>query len=174
MPNFFILDENIIGRSAIGKQKIQKNCEILLRNRSRAGKFDFKMPKKVILSANYKPFLMVRTKGLHLSLFYDKLLSKAPKHTFKTASCHNKQEIFKANRLFGADYFFISPIFPTKTHENAKTLGILRLFRMINGFQKLKFIVLGGMDEKKFKAVKRLDFKRQIKGFAGIRNFISK
>jgi thiamine-phosphate pyrophosphorylase len=65
----------------------------------------------------------------------------------------------------------ISPVFATKTHPDAKPLGAMKLFKMINLING-NFIALGGLNEKRYKLLKKLDFKNKLKGFAGIRNFL--
>jgi thiamine monophosphate synthase len=170
VSNFFIADENVLS-----KQKMKKilRAKIILRNRAlKTAKYQIRdYNKKVILCSNYKPFLKTYVKGFHISLFYDKILSNIPKNQVETVSCHNKIEILKAKRLLKPRYIMISPIFITKTHKDAKPLGVLKLFRMINDVNA-RFITLGGVDEKRFQRLKKLDFKNKLKGFAGIRNFL--
>ena len=170
MPNFFIFDENVCG-----KQKIKKliNVEILMRNREVNGGVNLKnsitsFSKKVFLPLNYRPFLRINTKGVHISLYYDRMQSKIPKNTIKTVSAHNIKEVVRAMDL-KADFIFISPVFSTKSHPNQKPIGALMLFKILNFVKYNNFILLGGMDEKRLKLLKKLDYNNKIKGFAGIR-----
>ncbi len=166
MPNFFISDKN-----ALGKQKVR--ADLILRNRTtKVVQYNPKnYNQKPILCCNYKPFLRTFTKGVHISLFYDAILSKVPKTNLRTTSAHNIPQILRAKRLFKPKYIMISPVFATKTHPDAKPLGAMKLFKMINLING-NFIALGGLNEKRYKLLKKLDFKNKLKGFAGIRNFL--
>ncbi|CAN5471276.1 hypothetical protein BH09PSE4_BH09PSE4_02880 [soil metagenome] len=62
----------------------------------------------------------------------------------RTASVHNRREAVAAVRG-GADAIFVSPIFATRSHPLARTLGPVRLGLMIHGL-KLPIIALGGID----------------------------
>ncbi len=67
------------------------------------------------------------------------------RHTLITAATvHNMKELGQANR-FGADFSLISPIFATRSHQNAKTLGSIR-FRTLAAYAKMPVIALGGMN----------------------------
>ena len=175
MPNFFILDEDVCGKQKMQKMQNFFHLEILLRNRrEKKVKFTKKYYKnKPILCLNYKPFLRSYAKGVHISLFHDRFISKIPKNTLKTTSSHSLREVLFAIHKIKADFIFISPIFCTKSHEGEKTLGIIKLFRIINKVNFNNFILLGGMCKKKLKLIKKLDFNRKIKGFAGIRSFLA-
>ncbi|MEM7779528.1 MAG: thiamine phosphate synthase [Pseudomonadota bacterium] len=60
------------------------------------------------------------------------------------ATAHNLTEIGLANRL-GADAVLLSPVFPTRSHPGAPTLGPLR-FRQLARQSRIPVIALGGMD----------------------------
>jgi thiamine monophosphate synthase len=170
MVNFFILDKNITR-----KQKIKKNikAEIILRNREQKRVIFTKIASRPILCLNFIPFIKTHSKGVHISLFYDKLVSKIPKYGLRTASCHNLKEILTAKNKLKADFIMISPVFTTKSHQDANTLGIIRLLRLLNNTIKYQnFIALGGMNMKRLKSIKRLDFNNKVKGFGGIRDFL--
>jgi thiamine monophosphate synthase len=70
-------------------------------------------------------------------------------------------------------YVFISPIFWTKTHPNAKPFGVLRAMKVAKMVKTVmpncRIIFLGGMTQKRFFSIKKLDFDDIIYGFAGIR-----
>jgi thiamine-phosphate pyrophosphorylase len=61
-----------------------------------------------------------------------------------TAPCHDVREIRTAERA-GADLLFVSPVFPTRSHPGARTLGRVR-FGLLSGRTRLPVIALGGMD----------------------------
>jgi thiamine-phosphate pyrophosphorylase len=61
-----------------------------------------------------------------------------------TASAHNLRELKAAERA-GADLVFLSPVFATRSHPEAKPLGPHR-FALIAHQAKVPVIALGGMD----------------------------
>jgi thiamine-phosphate pyrophosphorylase len=65
----------------------------------------------------------------------------------RTAAAHNLREIRLAERR-GADLLFLSPVFPTRSHPEAKTLGRLR-FSLLARQTRVPSIALGGMNEKR-------------------------
>jgi thiamine monophosphate synthase len=180
MISFFILDTN-----ALSKQKIEKTLkgrkikEIIVRNRGGAKESGventFILKQKPFIQADLRNKLRIQTKGVHNSLFYDKMRSKRlfsnVQNVKKTASAHNLREVLQVLRELRANFIIISPIFKTESHLNGKNLGILKLFRLINQVPFANFIIMGGVSEKKALKVKKLDFKSKIKGFASIRNF---
>lgn len=71
------------------------------------------------------------------------------------ATAHDMPEIVAAQRA-GADAVLLSPVFATRSHEGAETLGPLR-FRMLARKARIPLIALGGMDASK---AKRLNWPR--------------
>jgi thiamine-phosphate pyrophosphorylase len=65
----------------------------------------------------------------------------------RTASAHNLREIRAAERA-GAHLIFLSPVYPTRSHPDAPTLGPRR-FAALAHQTKLPVIALGGMDADK-------------------------
>jgi thiamine-phosphate pyrophosphorylase len=59
------------------------------------------------------------------------------------ATAHTLREIGAANRA-GADAVLLSPVFPTRSHPDGKTLGPTR-FRLLARSSKAPVIALGGM-----------------------------
>lgn len=70
----------------------------------------------------------------------------APRHKapLVTASAHSIGELRGALRA-GADVVFLSPVFPTRSHPGARTLGVVR-FGLIRRQARGPVIALGGMD----------------------------
>ena len=66
-----------------------------------------------------------------------------PEMTIST-SCHNEIELGFAQR-FGADYAFLSPVFPTQSHPGEPHLGIEK-FREMAESSSLPVIALGGIN----------------------------
>lgn len=73
----------------------------------------------------------------------------------RLATAHSLREIGDANRL-GADAVLLSPVFPTRSHSGARTLGPLR-FRLLAAHAAMPVIALGGMDPAR---AGRLDWRR--------------
>lgn len=61
-----------------------------------------------------------------------------------SASCHNEIELGFVQR-FGADYAFLSPVFPTQSHPGEPHLG-METFRKMTGTTSLPVIALGGIN----------------------------
>ncbi len=59
------------------------------------------------------------------------------------ASCHNEREIARAARI-GADYIFISPVKPTKSHPGSKAIGWQR-FESLCRLSPVPVYALGGL-----------------------------
>lgn len=61
------------------------------------------------------------------------------------ATAHDMREIDAANRI-GADAVMLSPVFATRSHPGAATLGPVR-FRLLARRARMPVIALGGMDQ---------------------------
>lgn len=61
----------------------------------------------------------------------------------QVATAHDMREIAQANRI-GADAVMLSPVFPTRSHPGARTLGKAR-FRTLARHAAMPVIALGGM-----------------------------
>ena len=82
------------------------------------------------------------------------------------ASCHNKDEINKANQL-KLDYVFISPIKKTKSHQETSSLG-WKKFKELRSLTKIKTYALGGIRISDLDEAK----KHSADGIAGISSFM--
>ena len=74
---------------------------------------------------------------------------------------HDRREIVQAERN-GATLLMLSPVFPTRTHPGARTLGPVR-FGLLARRARTPVIALGGMTERRFKRLGR-----QAAGWAAI------
>jgi thiamine-phosphate pyrophosphorylase len=70
---------------------------------------------------------------------------------FRTAPAHNVRELRAAERS-GAALIFLSPVFPTRSHPDARTLGPIR-FGLIARAARVRVIALGGMDARRARHV---------------------
>ncbi|MEM6475763.1 MAG: thiamine phosphate synthase [Pseudomonadota bacterium] len=69
----------------------------------------------------------------------------------RLATAHNLTEIGLANRI-GADAVLLSPVFATRSHPGADTLGIAK-FRLLARYSNTPVIALGGMNAKGARAL---------------------
>jgi thiamine-phosphate pyrophosphorylase len=79
-----------------------------------------------------------------------------------TFPAHDRREAIKRVRA-GATLLFVSPIFVTRSHPGARPLRHWQAAAIARGLP-VTVIALGGMDEKRFRSVRRLGFH----GYAGI------
>lgn len=80
----------------------------------------------------------------------------------RTAAVHNRAEMVAARRA-GADLILVSPVFPTRSHPGARTLGPVRLGLLLRGATS-PAIALGGMDARAFRRLRSLE----LHGWAAI------
>lgn len=71
------------------------------------------------------------------------------------ATAHNAQEIAQAQQA-GADALFLSPVFATRSHAGAETLGVAK-FRKLAATSAIPVIALGGMNAQR---ARELDWPR--------------
>jgi thiamine-phosphate pyrophosphorylase len=90
-------------------------------------------------------------------------------HLPRTANVHNRRELVAARRR-GATAIFISPLYPTRTHPDARILGRLGFIRLAVEARKygLVPIALGGMNAARFARLTPYAY-----GWAGIDAFIA-
>lgn len=131
---------------------------------------------QIIIGKDFALARKIKADGIHFSDF-DKLpqifLKKKsfPKKFIFSFACHNFKSALKALKL-RPDMIFISPIFATTSHLEAKIIG-LRNLRKIASINKkedylcARFYGLGGIDEKNIKSVR----KTNISGFGAINLF---
>lgn len=67
------------------------------------------------------------------------------KQFYLTAAAHSRPALIRAARL-GVNGAFLSPVFPTRSHPNARTLGPLR-FGLLKQGVPVPVLALGGVDE---------------------------
>ena len=74
-----------------------------------------------------------------------------PGRGLRSVSVHNLRELKAAERA-GADFVFLSPVYPTRSHPEARPLGAHR-FALIAHQAKVPVIALGGMDAERARAL---------------------
>ena len=80
----------------------------------------------------------------------------------RSASAHNLEELAAAEAV-RADFVFVSPVFPTRSHPDALILGP-KGFGAVAGQARVPVIALGGMDEVRAQSLSGLG----MYGWAGI------
>ncbi|MEP6784119.1 MAG: thiamine phosphate synthase [Sphingomonadales bacterium] len=80
----------------------------------------------------------------------------------RTVAVHDGRELQIA-RVATADLVFVSPVFATRSHVGARTLGPVRLGLMVGTMRK-EVVALGGMNARQFNRLNNL----QIHGWAAI------
>lgn len=77
-----------------------------------------------------------------------------PVHDVITAASHDHAGLVRARRA-GASLVFLSPVFPTRSHPGARTLGPLRFGLMARG-AGITVAALGGMNPKRYARMQAL------------------
>ena len=83
--------------------------------------------------------------GLHLNAASLRNCHERPDLPWVGASCHNAEELAKAQAL-ELDYALLGPVFPTRTHPRAPTLGWEEFARLVEDCT-LPVFALGGLSE---------------------------
>lgn len=94
----------------------------------------------------------------------------ANKHQLYSASVHNRNEMRKASHQ-NADLCFVSPVYKTKTHPGARTIGPLGLKRLAGPRSRNGYVIaLGGMNRSRAGAFRN----NGIYGWAGIEALVKR
>jgi thiamine-phosphate pyrophosphorylase len=83
---------------------------------------------------------------------------------WRTAPVHNQRELV-ATRRIAVDLVFISPVFATRSHPGARTLGIRGFEALARAYPGVA-IALGGMNARRARKLRHAD------GWAGIDNWL--
>jgi len=105
--------------------------------------------------------------GIHLTSRDLLVLKDKPKgYAWVSASCHNQQELFHAQKI-GVDFVVIAPVLATKTHPETEPLG-WDAFKLLVDSVNLPTYALGGMQKKELPFVQSIG----AQGIAGISCFL--
>ncbi len=118
--------------------------------------------RRIARARGRRGFLLVRAGRMRLGPGEDGVHGGRRGHGLRTAPAHSRREAITAIRA-GADALFISPVFATRSHPGARTLGPVRLGLMIRGLG-VPVIALGGIDARNWQRLRPLG----IHGWAGI------
>jgi len=83
---------------------------------------------------------------------------RASRPLLRSVACHSRPDLIAARRR-GADLRLVSPVFPTRSHPQAKALGRSRLGLLIAGERK-GIVALGGMDKARARSLRALGVTR--------------
>jgi len=81
--------------------------------------------------------------GLHLPEYQLRYPPNLASFGLVSAACHSHRALLQAEKL-GVDFAFVSPVFTTNSHPDAKALGIHRLARLA-AISKVPLVALGGI-----------------------------
>ena len=157
--------------------------ERVARNMARGGAVilrDYRAPDRAALARRLKT--ICATGGLYLLVGADIALARRvgadgvhfpgwtsvlspPPHMITSAACHSARDLERAAAR-GVDCCFLSPVFRTKSHPGAKTLGPGK-FRQMAADAATPVLALGGVDEKNAQSLKGAG----VAGFGAIRAF---
>ena len=97
-----------------------------------------------IIGADLKLAQEVGADGLHLPGWADPFI-ETPAGMIKTVACHAAKDLRRAADA-GADLAFLSPAFPTASHEGAPAIGATAFTRLAQA-ASLPALALGGVNE---------------------------
>ena len=98
---------------------------------------------RVLLNADIELARALMADGVHLSSAALGELQHKPEGLLSGASCHNAQELGRAQTL-GLDFVVLSPVLPTLSHADAPTLGWFGFGELIRDYP-IAVYALGGM-----------------------------
>lgn len=99
---------------------------------------------KVLINGDVELAQEVGADGVQLSSFQLEALSDRPAVDWCAASCHNTEELRRAEAL-GCDFALLSPVLPTKSHPGAPHLG-WESFESIAAGSSIPVYALGGLN----------------------------
>lgn len=171
-------------------QNLPKNSAIIIReyDLSKKDREDFarkiftaakkRSDLKLIIGKDINLALKLKANGVHFSdldklplQFFDK--KSFPKKFIFSFATHSLKSFLKARKL-NLDMIFISPIFSTTSHNDAKVLGIGNLAKITIQNKKQNYLqsslfALGGVTKENLKILKKLP----LKGFGAIDYFLN-
>ncbi len=100
---------------------------------------------KVLINGDIALAHQLGVDGVHLTSAQLMQLQEKPAGLMVAASCHHAPELAHAEKL-GLDFVVLSPVNPTKSHDNAQPLGWQLAAQMIEQVQ-IPVYALGGMQQ---------------------------
>ncbi len=168
-----IFDDELFDRKKLLKLKIPKKSAFLLRSyetkkRKKIAKQLLKFCKmkkiKLLIGSDIKLAEDINAHGIHFPEYMIKKKkinwiriknAKPNKKWIITTAAHNVQALKKAEDL-NIDAVLLSPVFPSKSHPNSKSLGLNKFSKIVKK-TKLPIYALGGINIKNVKSLIETD-----------------
>ncbi|WBO22582.1 thiamine phosphate synthase [Sphingomonas abietis] len=115
---------------------------------------------RLILAGSPRQAIAWRADGVH-----GRSPHRASRPLLRSAPAHDGIELRAAHH---ADLILVSPVYPTRSHPGAPTLGLVRLGLLI-GRDRSGIVALGGMNDARARSLRRLGVRRWagIDGWSG-------
>ena len=107
----------------------------------------------LVVAGSAQDALRLRADGIHHPTHAPKRSASLPQPRLVTAAAHNRAELVAARRA-GASLVFLSPVFPTRSHPGARTLGPVR-FGLLAREAGVAVAALGGMTARRHRRLRR-------------------
>ena len=168
-----IFDDELFNKKKLLKLKIPKKSAFLLRSyqtkkRKKIAKQLLKFCKmkkiKLLIGSDIKLAEDIKADGIHFPEYMIKKNKinwidiknvKSKKRWIITTSVHSIQSLKKAEGL-DIDAVLLSPVFPSKSHPNSKSLGLNKFSKIVKK-TKLPIYALGGINIKNVKSLIETD-----------------
>lgn len=98
---------------------------------------------QVLINSDIELANEIGADGVHLNSIQLAVCNSRPSLTWCAASCHNADELQRANNL-GFDFVVLSPVLPTRSHPDATHLG-WQAFATISANSAIPVFALGGL-----------------------------
>ncbi|RFC33225.1 MAG: 8-oxo-dGTP diphosphatase [Candidatus Nitrotoga sp. SPKER] len=98
---------------------------------------------QVLINSDIELANEIGADGVHLNSIQLAACTSRPNFTWCAASCHNAEELERANNL-GLDFVVLSPVLPTRSHPGATHLG-WQSFTSIAANSAIPVYALGGL-----------------------------
>lgn len=160
---FFFTDRNRFDDIFLVVENLPKNSAIIIREYDLNYSQRLEFANKISVIAKHKSLKVWVGKDLKLAKeieadgvhFSDREGFVRPnnlgKNLLVSYACHSNKSVYQAQK-YGYDLIFYSPIFPTKSHPNQKTIGSLEL-RNLAKRTPTPIYALGGIDERNVKTL---------------------
>lgn len=162
LPHLWLISDPRGGNPAKALERMPRGSGVVFRH------FELKRRKRAKLFAKVRS--TARRRGALLLLAespdaHGRWTAIDPDSGLMAVTVHNRRELIAAWRE-GADFVFVSPVFATRSHPDARPLGPVRLGLMLRD-NVLPAVALGGMNAQKFRKLNGLG----LHGWAGIDAF---
>tara|TARA_Y100000590_G_scaffold169214_1_gene193842 strand:+ start:902 stop:1534 length:633 start_codon:yes stop_codon:yes gene_type:complete len=164
-----IFDDKSFDEKKFLKLKLPKNSAFLFRSyeikkRKKIAKELLKFCKmkkvKLLIGSDIKLAVDINADGIHFPEYMikknkinwsDIKNAKSTKKLIITTAVHNEKSLKKTENL-DIDAALLSPVFPSKSHPNSKSLGIKKFSKIVKN-TKLPIYALGGINIKNVKSL---------------------